>query len=120
MIEQNGAFITYGPEDFTPGHLEICSFQLGDPEDCPVCKTRPPFNQRRAKQLVLVAGAALAVSACAAPIVTTQPNSCSSLLPMDWRQGVELVGRVGLGVGAVTTGCGGGALTRYRCSSGRE
>lgn len=88
MIEQNGAFITYGPEDFTPGHLEICSFQLGDPEDCPVCKTRPPFNQRRAKQLVLVAGAALAVSACAAPIVTTQPNSCSSLLPMDWRHGV--------------------------------
>jgi hypothetical protein len=28
------------------GHLEICSSQVGDPEDCPVCKTRPPKMPR--------------------------------------------------------------------------
>lgn len=46
-IKKHGAFITYGPSDFTPGHKDICSFQLGDPEDCPVCKTRVPFRQNK-------------------------------------------------------------------------
>lgn len=30
----------------------------------------------------------LALSGCAAPIVTATPNSCSSLLPSSWREGV--------------------------------
>ena len=33
------------------GHLDICSSQSGDPEKCPVCKTRPPFVQRPAARL---------------------------------------------------------------------
>lgn len=65
MIKRNGAFITYGPEDFVPGHSEYCSYQLGDPKECPVCK---PNKSRRAKALVAVAGAA-ALASCATPTV---------------------------------------------------
>lgn len=37
---------------------------------------------------ILAAVALSLLTACAAPIVTAAPNSCSSLLPSDWRQGV--------------------------------
>jgi hypothetical protein len=37
----------------------------------------------------ILAVAALSLSACAAPIVTTQTVACSSLLPPSWKQGVE-------------------------------
>jgi hypothetical protein len=36
----------------------------------------------------LVAFAALSLAGCAAPIVTATPNSCSSLLPSSWLEGV--------------------------------
>jgi hypothetical protein len=36
----------------------------------------------------ILAVAALSLSACAAPIVTAQGASCSSLLPETWKQGV--------------------------------
>ena len=44
-IRRKGAFITYGPEDLTPGHSPVCSYQLGDPKKCPVCKTWPKQEQ---------------------------------------------------------------------------
>lgn len=88
MIKRNGAFMTYGPEDFVPGHSEFCSFQLGDPENCPVCKTRPPFVPRR-RLLAVTGAAALGLTACAGtPVVTTVPASCGSLLPPEWKNGV--------------------------------
>jgi hypothetical protein len=31
---------------------------------------------------------ALALPGCVAPIVTAEPNSCATLLPAEWRQGV--------------------------------
>lgn len=37
---------------------------------------------------IVISLAALAASACAAPIVTATPNSCSSLLPSSWLEGV--------------------------------
>lgn len=37
---------------------------------------------------MILAVAALSLSGCAAPIVTATPNSCSSLLPSSWREGV--------------------------------
>ena len=37
---------------------------------------------------IIISVAATSLSACAAPIVTTSPSSCSSLLPQEWKQGV--------------------------------
>lgn len=36
----------------------------------------------------ILAASILSLAGCAAPIVTAAPNSCSSLLPTEWRQGV--------------------------------
>jgi hypothetical protein len=36
----------------------------------------------------ILAAVVLSLSACATPIVTVAPNSCSSLLPQSWREGV--------------------------------
>ena len=38
------------------------------------------------KRIVLLM---LPLTACATPVVTVQPNSCSSLLPEEWSKGVE-------------------------------
>jgi hypothetical protein len=38
------------------------------------------------KPMILIAAVLLA--GCATPVVTTQPSSCSSLLPQEWQQGV--------------------------------
>jgi hypothetical protein len=38
---------------------------------------------------ILAAILALSLSACAAPIVTTSPSSCATLLPAEWKKGVE-------------------------------
>jgi hypothetical protein len=65
-MKRDGSFIKYGPDDFTPGHSEVCSFQLSDPAKCPVCK------HRKSKPLILVAGACLAVASCATPATRTQ------------------------------------------------
>lgn len=45
-------------------------------------------RQFSAKSLLVLVIATAGVTACVAPVVTTQPNSCSALLPKDWRQGV--------------------------------
>ena len=37
----------------------------------------------------LLAVAALSLGGCVTPTVTVQPNSCSSLLPASWKEGVE-------------------------------
>lgn len=38
----------------------------------------------------ILAASALSLSACAgAPIVTAAPSSCATLLPQEWKQGVE-------------------------------
>jgi hypothetical protein len=49
---------------------------------------KTPCTPRRTKRLVLIAGASLAVCACAPPIVTANSSSCSSLLPPSWKDGV--------------------------------
>jgi hypothetical protein len=36
----------------------------------------------------LLVSVSLLLGACAAPIVTAAPNSCATLLPEDWKQGV--------------------------------
>lgn len=46
-IRTDKGFIKYGPEDFTPGHLDICSYQLGDPKKCPVCRTQATTRGER-------------------------------------------------------------------------
>jgi hypothetical protein len=39
---------------------------------------------------MILAASALSLSACAgAPIVTAAPSSCATLLPSEWKQGVE-------------------------------
>lgn len=42
-------------------------------------------NSRR---IHAAAGFALLLTGCAAPVVTSTPNSCSTLLPEEWSQGV--------------------------------
>lgn len=37
---------------------------------------------------MILAAVVLSLSGCATPIVTAAPNSCSSLLPSSWREGV--------------------------------
>lgn len=39
-------------------------------------------------RFLIVAATVSFLSACAAPIVTTSPSSCSTLLPQEWKQGV--------------------------------
>lgn len=39
-------------------------------------------------RMILAVAALGLLSGCAAPIVTATPNSCSSLLPNSWREGV--------------------------------
>lgn len=43
---------------------------------------------RMIRSTLLLVTLAAALSACAAPIVTTHSASCSSLLPPEWKQGV--------------------------------
>lgn len=40
------------------------------------------------KRLLLILPAALMLEACPRPIVTATPNSCASLLPQEWKDGV--------------------------------
>jgi hypothetical protein len=53
-------------------------------------RPQPATHNRQfpAKGLLVSFAAAAALSACAGPIVTAAPNSCATLLPEDWRQGV--------------------------------
>ena len=53
----------------------------------------PPTKAREVRfpaknLLVPIIAAALSLSACATPVVTVSPNSCASLLPQEWREGV--------------------------------
>src|SRR5690242_14152775 len=38
------------------GHSDICSGPVGDPEKCPVCKTRPPLAQDDAAEIARLRG----------------------------------------------------------------
>lgn len=40
------------------------------------------------KPFSLVAGIGLLIAGCSAPTVLSTPNSCASLLPTEWKQGV--------------------------------
>lgn len=52
----------------------------------PLQVTNWRFSAKSLLVPLIVAGAFL--QGCVAPTVVTQPNSCASLLPSDWRQGV--------------------------------
>lgn len=52
--------------------------------ELPVCDC---FSKSAKPLMLCVAAASLA--SCAAPVVQSTPNSCSTLLPADWKQGVD-------------------------------